>query len=318
MKARSAKSYAPVRPSAASAPESVSATVLFADICGSSRLFEEYGDWQARQIESRVLDTLMEKTGEFEGTVIKTIGDEIMSRFPDAERAVNAACEMHRALRDDLSLLDFNIAVKIGLQHGPLLVEPDDLFGDAVNVAARMVSLARADQIITTLDTTRRLPDELQQMTRSLGLSRVRGRRSEVEIVEMIWQEPGTVTQLIGPGPQKELRKSLCTGLLLAYRGTRFEVRDDSPPFTIGRGDRNILLVDQDQVSRNHADIHFRQGRFILVDGSTNGTYLRLDNGERFFVQREEFVLHDQGDISLGEAVRDGDPYLIRFECLAA
>ncbi len=316
MQARSRKTSAPGHPVAASAPASVAATVLFADICGSSRLFEEYGDWQARQIESQVLDTLMAKTGEFGGTVIKTIGDEIMSCFPDPERAITAACEMHRALRDDLSLLDFNIAVKIGLQYGLLLVEPDDLFGDAVNVAARLVSLARADQIITTLDTARCLPDDLQQMTRSLGLSRVRGRQREEEIVEIIWQEPGTVTQLIGPGPQKELHQLLCTRLLLAHRGTRYELRDDSPPFTIGRGDRNILVVDDDQVSRSHADIFFRQGKFILVDGSTNGTYLRLDNGARFFVQREEFVLHDQGDISLGEAVRDGDPGLIRFECL--
>ncbi|EXI75163.1 MAG TPA: adenylate/guanylate cyclase domain-containing protein [Candidatus Accumulibacter phosphatis] len=316
MKVRRPVLSASDRPSTTHSPEPVSATVLFADICGSSRLFEEYGDWQARQIESSILDTLMAKTGDFDGTVIKTIGDEIMSHFPDAERAINAACEMHRALRDDLSLLDFNIAVKIGLQHGPVLVEPGDLFGDAVNVAARMVSLARADQIITTLDTVRRLPDELQQMTRSLGPSRVRGRQRAVEIVEMIWQEPGSVTQLIGPGPQKELQQLLCTRLLLAFRGTHYEVRDDSPPFTIGRGDRNMLVVDQDQVSRNHADIQFRQGKFILVDGSTNGTYLRLDNGARFFVQREEFVLHEEGAICLGEAVRDGDPCLIRFQCL--
>ncbi len=316
MKARSPKTSVTPEPRSASVPEPVTATVLFADICGSSRLFEEYGDWQARQIETQVLDTLMAKTGEFDGRVIKTIGDEIMSRFPDAERAVTAACEMHRALRDDLSLLDFNIAVKIGLQHGPLLVEPDDLFGDAVNVAARMVSLARADQIITTLDTIRSLPDELQQMTRSLGLSRVRGRQREEEIVEIMWQEPDTVTQLIGPGQQKERHQLLSTRLILTHRGTRFELRDDSPPFTIGRGDRNILVVDEDQVSRNHADVYFRQGKFILVDGSTNGTYLRLDNGARFFVQREEFVLHEQGEISLGEAVRDGDPGLIRFQCL--
>ena len=128
------------------ARQQVSATVLFADICGSTRLFEEHGDWQGRQIESRVLELLKAKTAEFDGTVIKTIGDEIMSRFPDAERALSAARAMHAVLKEDTSLLEFNIAVKIGLQHGEVLVEQGDLFGDAVNVAARMVSLARADQ----------------------------------------------------------------------------------------------------------------------------------------------------------------------------
>lgn len=291
------------------------ATVLFADICGSTRLFEEYGDWQARQIESRILETLKARTVEFDGSVIKTIGDEIMCRFADAARAFAAACEMHRAIKDDLSLLEFDIAVKIGLQHGPVLVEADDLFGDAVNVAARMVSLAKADQIITTRETARRLPEDLQQMTRSLGRSRVRGKLDELEIVEVIWQEPGSVTQVVSLEQHDELRRQLFARLLLEYQGKSHQVLPGAQPFTIGRGERNDLVVDQDLVSRTHADIEFRQGKFILVDGSTNGTYLLLDNGARFFVQREEFTLHDQGVICLGQAVAEGDLHLIRFRC---
>lgn len=125
------------------AHQQVAATVLFADICGSTRLFERYGDVRARQIETRVLDALTAETRAHGGEVIKTIGDEIMSRFPDAESAVRAACEMHQALKDDPELAQLNIAVKIGLHHGPVLVEKNDVFGDAVNVAARMVSWPR-------------------------------------------------------------------------------------------------------------------------------------------------------------------------------
>lgn len=290
--------------------------MLFADICGSTRLFEEYGDWQARQIESRVIELLTSKTTEFDGAVIKTIGDEIMSRFPDAARAFTAACEMHTTIKEDPSLLEFNISVKIGLQHGPVLVEPDDLFGDAVNVAARMVSIAKADQIITTRETVCLLPDDLQQMTRSLGRSRVRGKQRELEIVEVLWQESSTLTQLVGITQQEEMRTAPFARLILEYRGTSFEVMPDSHIFTIGRGEKNNLVVDHDLVSRTHADIEFRHGKFILVDGSTNGTYLLLENGSRFFVQREEFTLHDRGSICLGQAVADNDPELIRYQCI--
>jgi adenylate cyclase len=292
----------------------VSATVLFADICGSTRLFEEYGDWQARQIESQILELLKVKTAEFGGTVIKTIGDELMSRFPDAERAVNAACEMHAAIKDSPSLMEFSIAVKIGLQHGPLLVEHDDLFGDAVNVAARMVSLAKADQIITTRETALCLPQDLEQMTRSLGRSRVRGKQEEIEIVEVIWQEASSLTQVISIDQHEELRAMLFARLVLMHRGVTFEVMPDSPIFTIGRGEKNSLVLDHDRVSRSHADIQYRQGRFILVDGSTNGTYLFLENGARYFVQREEFPLHDRGIISAGQAVSDDAADLIHFK----
>ena len=77
------------------------ATVLFADISGSTRLFEKYGDVRARQIESRVLDLLAERTVAHQGVVVKTIGDEIMSRFPEAILGVKSACDMQQAIKHD-------------------------------------------------------------------------------------------------------------------------------------------------------------------------------------------------------------------------
>jgi adenylate cyclase len=167
----------PVRPS----PDllrQVSATVLFADICGSTRLFEEYGDWQARQIESQILELLKVKTAEFDGNGHqdhRRRNHEPLSGCRSERSTPPAKCTPQSRIRR--LLMEFNIAVKIGLQHGPLLVEHDDLFGDAVNVAARMVSLAKADQIITTRETALCLPEDLEQMTRSLGRSRVRGKQ---------------------------------------------------------------------------------------------------------------------------------------------
>ncbi len=306
----------PGRVDRGAAHQQASATVLFADICGSTRLFEKYGDVRARQIEMRVLDTLAAKTGAHGGEVVKTIGDEIMSRFPGAEPAVRAACEMHQAIEDDLELAALNIAVKIGLHHGPVLVENNDMFGDAVNVAARMVSLAKANQIITTRETIGQLPAEIERMTRSLGLSRVRGKQEEMEICEVIWQDTTCVTQMASSGYQEELRSLLFARLVLEYRDRKLELAPAMPTFTIGRGEMSGLVVDRELVSRSHADIEFRQGKFILVDHSTNGTYLLLENGERFFVRREEFNLHDRGIICLGQAVTPNNPDLIRYQCV--
>lgn len=298
--------------------QQIFATVLFADICGSTRLFEEYGDLRARRIESRVLTLLSDKTAQFGGTVIKTIGDEIMSRFPEAEGAVSAACKMQEAIKDDEALAELNIAIKIGLHHGPVLVEQNDVFGDAVNVAARMVSQAKADQIITTRETIGFLPEKLERMTRSLGWSRVRGKQDEMEIFEVIWQEEtSSLTQLFNVSKQEELRNLLFGRLLLEYRDEKFELEPTSKLFTIGRGYKNHLVVDRELVSRSHADIEFRQGKFILTDHSTNGTYLLLENGSRFFLRREEFALLDQGSICLGQAITDNDTAeLIRYRCV--
>ncbi|HOW62706.1 MAG TPA: adenylate/guanylate cyclase domain-containing protein [Candidatus Contendobacter sp.] len=298
------------------AHQQVAATVLFADICGSTRLFEQYGDVRAREIETRVLDALTAKTSAHGGEVIKTIGDEIMSRFADAESAVRAACEMHQALKDDPELARLNIAIKIGLHHGPVLVENNDVFGDAVNVAARMVSLSKAEQIITNRETVGQLPEEIARMTRSLGQSQVRGKQEEIEICEVIWHDSTSLTQMASGQHQEELRNLLFARLLLEYRGKALELAPAAQTFTMGRGERSSLVVDRELVSRSHADIEFRQGKFILVDHSTNGTYLLLENGARFFVRREEFTLHDRGIICLGQAVVEDNPDLIRYQCV--
>ncbi|HOB62800.1 MAG TPA: adenylate/guanylate cyclase domain-containing protein [Candidatus Competibacteraceae bacterium] len=295
------------------AGQPVAATVLFADICGSTRLFEKYGDWRARQIEAQVLGLLMARTNENGGTVIKTIGDEVMSRFPSAQQAVRAACGMHQALRDDVDLAGLNISIRIGLHHGQVLVESDDVFGDAVNVAARMASLAKADQIMTTRETIGELSDDLQKMTRNLGQSRVRGKREQMELAEVIWHDTTSLTQIAGG--HEDLRNLLFARLTLEYRGHTFELAPSSQVFTIGRGEKNHLVVDRELVSRSHAAIEFRQGKFILMDQSTNGTYLQLESGARFFVRREELTLQERGLICFGQAAIEQNPDVVRYAC---
>lgn len=291
------------------------ATLLFADICGSTSLFEKYGDLRARQIETQVLDLLAACTNAHQGTVIKTIGDEIMSRFPDAERGVSAACEMQQGIKDDPVLAELSIAIRIGLHHGPVLVEKNDVFGDAVNVAARMVALAKADQIITTRETVSCLSAESRQTIRGLGRSWVRGKQNEMEIAEVIWYESGSLTQMSDGETQKILRNQLYARLILDYRDQNIPITPSTQVFTIGRGLKNNLVVERELVSRSHAAIEFRQGKFILKDNSTNGTYLLLENGARFFVRREEFTLHERGVICLGQAAFEQNPDVIRYEC---
>lgn len=300
-----------------SAPQQVEATVLFADICGSTRLFEQRGDLYARQVIARALDILAAKTGDQGGEVIKTIGDEIMTRFPTAEQAVRAACTMHRGIKDDPQLAVMNIAVRIGLHYGPVLeIEKNDIVGDAVNIAARMASAAKAEQIITTRETVLHLPADLEGITRSLGQVWVKGKEDEMEILEIIWHESTSLTQMATGGYQEELRSLLYNRLVLEYRGRSIELTPGTQPFTIGRGERSNLMVDRELVSRSHAVIEFRQGKFILVDRSTNGTYLLLENGSRFFVRREEFTLHNEGSICLGQAITDKNPDIIRYRCI--
>lgn len=291
------------------------ATLLFADICGSTSLFERYGDVRARQIEAEVLDLLATSTVDNQGTVVKTIGDEIMSHFPNAVCGVQAACEMQIGVKDDPTLAELGLTIRIGLHHGPVLFEKNDVFGDAVNVAARMVALAKADQIITTKETVNTLPAISRQTTRNLGSAWVRGKQNEMEIAEVIWHETGSLTQLSSGETEKVLRNQLYARLHLVYREQNLALAPSSQAFTIGRGPKNNLVVERELVSRTHASVEFRQGKFLLKDNSTNGTHLLLENGTHFFVRREEIALHERGVICLGQASFDDNPDVIRYEC---
>ncbi|MCB1576734.1 MAG: adenylate/guanylate cyclase domain-containing protein, partial [Xanthomonadales bacterium] len=128
-------------------------TILFADVSGSTKLFETRGNVAARDIIAAVLDALIEVANRHGGKLIKTIGDEIMCTFPGAVQGLLASTDMQRRMKSDAAFVQDNIGIRIGLHHGEALVEESDVFGDAVNVAARMAAIAKRDQIVATAST---------------------------------------------------------------------------------------------------------------------------------------------------------------------
>ena len=137
----------------------IEVAILFADVVGSTQLYEQLGDAKARQMVSRCLDIMREATEANRGSVIKTMGDEVMSTFPTADDAMNAARADARANHDGRGARarHGHVAIRIGCHYGPVVQEHRDIFGSAVHTANRMTSQAKAKQIITTLSTVERL-----------------------------------------------------------------------------------------------------------------------------------------------------------------
>lgn len=281
------------------------ATIVFADICGSTQLFEMHGDVRARQIEAKVLSLLIDNCKQHDGEVIKTIGDEVMCRFPNLEKAIMSACEMQRSVTSDPSLALLNVAIRIGLHCGEVLCEDNDIFGDAVNTAARMASLSKPHQIITTQVTVANLSGIMRRNIRNLGWAEVRGKREQMAICEVIWQEDTSdLTTQFEPGKG---RAGKPVQLILTYQGQTFSVNADSQPFSLGRNPNSCLMIDTKFVSRNHAYIAYSHGKFNLTDSSTNGTYVYLPDVGKIFLHRESFPLYGEGKISLGQDSEVGE-----------
>ncbi len=292
-----------------------SLTILFADVSGSTKLFEMRGNVIARNIISAVLGALVEVAQRHGGSLVKTIGDEIMCTFPGALQGLLAATDMQRRVKGDADFVQDNVGIRIGLHHGDALLEDNDVFGDAVNVAARMAALAQRDQIVATASTSLGITNAAGLRVRSVGTARVAGKLAPIEIVDVMWQEDvshvTTVQRIVRFAEAKTERMRL----VLRHRDREFHVDELADPFTLGREAGHSLTIDADWVSRDHAMIEWKRGHFILSDRSTNGTWVRIGN-EELFVHRDAFHLRRNGTISLGQSSETGGENLLYFECV--
>ncbi len=292
-----------------------SMTILFADVCRSTQLFEQHGDVKAREIIATTLSALTQVTHKHGGRVIKTIGDEIMATLPTGEAGVLSACDMQRRVANDLNIVRHSVAVRIGLHFGDVLCENDDVFGDAVNVSARMAGLAKAQQIVTTASTVEDVSPAHGLEIRSLGKTRVKGKLMPIEIVDVLWQEDTSNVTTVSQALKLDDIEDRAS-VTVRFGDKTIEVKDVSPPFTMGRDRTNDLIIDDEWISRNHASIEYRKGYFVLVDRSTNGTYLKIDGEEEFRVHRDEVHLRRFGIVSLGQLSENRQPeHIVHFEC---
>ncbi|MBT8342075.1 MAG: FHA domain-containing protein [Desulfatitalea sp.] len=291
--------------------------ILFADIADSTRLYDALGDAPARELIAHCLNLLSDIITAGHGIAIKTIGDEIMSTFNLPHHAASAAVQMQEQVSLDSMLNADNIQLRIGLHYGPVIQEEKDVYGDAVNVAARMVEQAKAGQIITTKGTLDLLGTRHQTTARIVDQTRIKGKRSPIDIYELNWGQPEEltmITTITGDLMRPEKGHDLALGL--QFRGLRFAVNHKNPVINLGRDTTNGIVVNDPKVSRLHARIELRKDKFILVDQSTNGTYLSREDGLTALLRRDEIALPDRGIIGLGQKAESNDTGAILFEML--
>ncbi len=289
--------------------------ILFADVVGSTQLYDKFGDTKASATVARCLEVMKDATHKFDGTVIKTIGDEVMCTFPSVDNAMSAAAQMQARISTDKDDGEDSIpvSIRIGCHFGPVVEEQNDIFGAAVHTANRMTSQAKAKQIVMSGTTVEQMGAEWAAQTRQIDIATVRGRVGEVALFELLWQ-PDEATSML-PTLGWESRTQTANRLVVSFRDTTIEVTDLKKHINMGRADDNDLVVKGNLISRIHARIEKRRGRFLLIDQSTNGTFLQTDTGEETFVRRDSTELVGEGIIGLGRVAKPGTPLAIHYIC---
>jgi adenylate cyclase len=224
--------------------------------------------------------------------------------FPLPDSAFQAACDMQLAAPDTGPE---RLAIKIGFTFGPVVLSGGDVFGDTVNVCARLVALANADQVLTTQQTVDALSPMLRARCRQMFPIRVRGRHEEIVACNVMWRTDPDLTEI--NLTRAAITRTRETVLKLSRQGQVHIVRSAGTGARIGRDKENDVVVDSQFASRVHARVFAREGHFVIVDQSSNGTYLLADgNSAEILLRREEAVLGERGWIGLGNsATRQGD-----------
>ncbi len=294
--------------------------VMFADVAGSTRMYESLGDTDAHECISESLKRVVYHTKQHNGRLIETIGDEAMLTFDHVKNAVSAAMDIQQHFfRQPVKDQHF-IKMRIGFHYGPIEYDAGNHpFGDTVNVAARVVSLCDGGRIIATRSTLEHAREHFKEIIRQYQRTHVKGKSEPLMVEEVVWDyedatslhEPTTQSLYIQAPPKK---------LTLVYNNHNITLRHDSSAFLIGRDPNSELQVDSSLASRSHARIEFRWGEVVLTDHSTNGTYIqaiRNNKGQANSTRlhRRETLLTGEGLIAIGASVeKAADDAIIRFK----
>ncbi len=295
----------------------IEVAIVFADVVGSTKLYELLGDLRARDMVGICIEVMRAATDQNNGTVIKTMGDEVMATFPTADDALNAAARMQKqiAAHPALKVGDHNVAIRIGCNFGPVVLENRDVFGSAVHTANRMTSQAKAGQIITTATMVDRLSNEWRMSVRQIDLATLKGRSSEVALFEVLWQTDDVTSMVPAIAITSRERSNKGLRLRLRYQGQEILVEDSRPNISMGRAEENDLIIKGNLISRLHARVEFNRNKFMLFDQSTNGTFVTGKEGEEAFVRRDSMQIRGEGLIGLGRAPDSNSSQVIRFSC---
>jgi adenylate cyclase len=283
--------------------------VLFADISGSTRLYDTLGDTQAKTLIDECLGIMRDIVARYGGRVVKTIGDELMCVLPDADSGHLAATDMQLKVAALAAVGSVRRAIRVGFHFGPVIEESGDVFGDTVNLAARMAGLAKAMQIITTLATVERFSAPLRESTRRIAALSVKGKGDDVEVCEVIWQAGDDLTMatasMASAAAQAKLR--------LRHGSGELTLEQANSGIVLGRDAGCQIVLTDRMASRMHARIERRRDKFFLVDQSTNGTFVTFAGETEIVLRREEVMLRGEGRIAFGHGTGESGAEVVEF-----
>lgn len=290
------------------------ATVVFADLVGSTGLFERLGDETAGRFVTQLTGTIATTFEQHRGRVVKLLGDGLFALFPAEADAVAACVAIQSRLRERpvRAAGGAPVQMQIGVDAGDVVEIGGDCYGDAVNSAARLADLAGGEQILASQRVHDALPPAQRARLRSLGPMYLRGKAEATEVFRIEWDgDADSDRTVLGPAIFSDARERW---LELSAPGQSLRLDTRGEKLTLGRSSSASLVVNDARVSRVHASVEWRGGHFVLADASSSGSWVYFgEQPEPLVLRRTECFLVGQGEIALGCERGAGSGAPVRF-----
>lgn len=272
------------------------AAILLADITGSTPLYEAVGDASALRQIADCVDRLQDITRKHGGHFLRSKGDDVLCTFDKPSAALGAVRQMLSAQSRGA------LAIHAGIHFGQVIHARGDIFGDAVNLTARLASLAKAGEVLISRSFVDRLPEADLRSLRVLDTITFKGKSVSTEVYSLLQDDTTLRTEAAfgrGFGQTRMIHQQAAPELKVALRhGDLMQFCEEGASFSIGRSPGCDLVIGQPWVSRKHATLSVQQGKVQLEDSSSSGTYVTTGEGDEYFMRRETMILIGSGTIS--------------------
>lgn len=285
-------------------------TVVFADLTGSTGVFESLGNAKATHAITRLIHWIGKVCENHHGHVVKYLGDGVLILFDRSPDAVDAAIELQREHRERISKWpeSLKMRLQIGMASGEIVRQDGDCYGNAVNVAARLSDLSGPEQILVSDQVIRQLPEDSMVRYRSMGYIPIRGRIEPCAVYRIEWQAEVLSEIFTVPASSLSLlnKPAQPSFIQLSWLDITAEFTPADLPMFLGRDPSVQFVISDRRVSRKHARIEWRAGRLYLEDISSYGTWVRFAKSPAIIaLRRQECVLLQEGEMSLGASFED-------------
>jgi class 3 adenylate cyclase len=291
-------------------------SILFANVSGRARVHEKLGSSEALQAVDRFLKRMRRAVEANGGRMLKSVGDALTAEFDSADAAFQAAIEMRQRVADLPPVSGVKLAIRVGFAHRAL-AEVDGRGGETVELAAQLAAMAKPGQILSDSAVHAALSPALQLSMHLLPPAATKGRSAGMTVFEIIAADSSrrVNTATIADAPHAAEGTGLPRlRMRVRYAGATLVLDDSLPVIEIGRDSESHIVIRDQRASRNHARIERQGERIVVIDSSTNGTYVTLNGKPELLLRREDCVIHGQGLISFAGSAKGSDADCAQFE----